>query len=58
MLEGQLESARRDLRSSQRTTARLEEELTAAAEAAAGREMSLNTQVGQALLKDTPSSLG
>lgn len=47
MLEGQLESARRDLRSAQRTTARLEEALTAAAEAAAGREMSLNTQVGR-----------
>lgn len=46
MLEGQLESARRDLRSAQHSIARLEGDMAAAEEVAAGREASLSTQVG------------
>jgi hypothetical protein len=46
MLEAQLEAARRDLRAAQHSIARLEDDMAAAAEAAAGRETSLNTQVG------------
>jgi len=45
MLEGQLEGARRDLRSAQHSTARLEADMAAAAELAAGREAALSTQV-------------
>jgi hypothetical protein len=45
MLEGQLETARRDLRSAQHSIARLEGDMVAAADTAASRETSLNTQV-------------
>jgi hypothetical protein len=45
MLEGQLETARRDLRLAQHSIARLEGDMAAATDIAASRGTSLNTQV-------------
>jgi hypothetical protein len=56
MLEGQLETARRDLRSAQHSIARLEGDMAAAADIAASRETSLNTQVSSLSVVPLPSN--